>query len=468
MSHIHSDRCQRTAVKLCCAQVDAQHQGQEGQHGSQGIFPGPVSGQDAQNEKSVYKHQPANQEWIGIRVERVVGNGDGQVHRQQKQLAQGPADISQNSGGGQPNKARQHRQKAGHEITGGQGDTHQACQRRHCGKYAEIVGRQRYGEDHSPQGGGECTGQKSACLGRKPCPGLLPCPEEPVDPGRDQDQPQHGAKAELQAHAGCGIGVDQQNESQSRRQGGDGIGIPLEQGRQQQEKLHDTRPNHRGRQPHHKHIKYQHCRAHCRQKPPPMPYKQTQQRQQKGAVQPGNGKQVAHTRLGKADGQFFGDAAALSQKLRLQETGHSAVTLPYPGDFVPEGLFHPLGQIPQGAGLTLGHRGHLLAVQQDKDTPGGEGGQLCALDNGGILPVGASQKGLPRLQKGGRFIAEIARGLGTPGICQAHRDPPARIPLLRPITHRGGKQMAAAALILHRLRHQGAPATAIQQPRRQG
>ena len=108
--------------------------------------------------------------------------------------------------------------------------------------------------------------------------------------------------------------------------------------------------------------------------------------------------------------------------------------------------------------------------RRDKDlySPGGEGGQLCALDNGGILPVGASQKGLPRLQKGGRFIAEIARGLGAPGICQAHRDPPARIPLLRPITHRGGKQMAAAALIMHRLRHQGAPATAIQQPRCQG
>ena len=199
-----------------------------------------------------------------------------------------------------------------------------------------------------------------------------------------------------------------------------------------------------------------------------MPHEQAQQCQQKGAVQPGNGKQMAHACLGKAVGQFLGNAAAISQKLCLQESSHGAVVGPHPGDPVPEGFFHPLGQVSQGAGLALGHSGHLIAVQQGEDAPGGEGGQLRALDDGGILPVGVSQKSLPRLQEGGGFVAEIALGLGTPGIRQAHHDPPAGIPLLRPVTHCGGKQVAGAALFLYRLRYQGAPAPAIQQPCRQG
>ena len=172
---------------------------------------------------------------------------------------------------------------------------------------------------------------------------------------------------------------------------------------------------------------------------------------------------MAHARLGKLVGHFLGNAAAVAQQLRLQQAGHRGI-IPHLRNLLPKRLFQPLGQIPQRAGLPLRDGGHFLAVQQGKNAPRGKGGQLLAAYFGRILPVGAAQQRLPRLQTAHFLVLCIANGLCAPRLRQAHRHPPATaVGALRPVAHRGGKQAAPAAFFLHGIGYNRAPAPPIQQ-----
>ena len=195
-----------------------------------------------------------------------------------------------------------------------------------------------------------------------------------MDPGRNQNQSQHSPEAQLQADALGGIGIPEQDHQQRRGQRGGRVGVPEKQRGQQQEKLHDARPHHRRRQAHHEHIHRQHGDAHCRQKPPPLgPHQERKQRQQKGAVQARHGKQVAHPRLGKPGGEGGVYAGPIPQKLRPEDSGCGFVR-PDPADRIAHCPGQVLGQIPHRSGASRGDIGKCIAVQQNKNAPGGEGG----------------------------------------------------------------------------------------------
>ena len=153
------------------------------------------------------------------------------------------------------------------------------------------------------------------------------------------------------------------------------------------------------------------------------------------------------------------------QKLRPEDSGCGFVR-PYPADRIAHRPGQVLGQIPYRSGASRGDIGKCIAVQQGENAPGGEGGYLCALDNGGVLPVCLPQEHLARLQVRG-VVTQIAHGLGAPGIGQAHRDPPAGVGLLGPVAHGGGKEVAAAALFPDGVSDEVTPAPAVQQSRRQ-